>query len=155
MKIIFAALVAFMFISIANAKDPDSHTLKVEILNLGVNDCYLTKSEIISGHLTGVIPGKLPGTGLVLQFKLSNKPTGTNAGAFVDGEFSLTYQCGPDKQFTIYTKQYYKKGHYHGQINATMNSSYVYETHEISAPERSFGSHSNSKKGSIRWSIWN
>lgn len=134
-----------------------AHKLSVDMLNLGSDNCELTQSKILQGKMIeGTIPGMLPGSGQVFTFKIGLASVSSYSNAYTDAELQLTYQCGPDKHITLYMKQYYKKDHYHGQmIVNVVDSSYVHETHEVSAPERDMRDHSNSHPGHIRWTIWN
>ncbi|MDP3560896.1 MAG: hypothetical protein Q8R83_01800 [Legionellaceae bacterium] len=133
-----------------------AHTLNVEIKNVGAEECKLQRSTLSQGNLeSGMIPLVLPPTGESKQFIINGGKTKHAEEARVDALLSLTYQCGSYKKFTLYMKQYYKKSHYHAQIDAEMTDTIdVFETHTTLPAERHMEpNHNNSHPGLISWTI--
>lgn len=146
-----------MCFSASSLAGEGQHKLDVDMINYGIDNCTLTKTEISQGKIIeGSIPAYLPNTGIVFHFKIGLSGVSSHNGAYTDAEVKLTYQCGSTKHFTIYMKQYYKKDHYHGQMIVEMTDSLdVHEAHEVSAPERAMGNHNHPNSGYVRWTFWN
>ncbi len=107
--------------------NPGFYDLRVEIRNLGAENCDLEQSDIQKGALYGSnVPMFLPATGEVFYLTLS--------GSVIDA--TLTYRCEGSKKISLTMKQYVKKNHKHISIDAAAtNAVDVFEQHTVKNAE--------------------
>ena len=150
----YIILSIFLFSSHVNASqcfENNSRNLFVSLQNLGSEHCQMVESTISRGKLIhSNIPRILEATGERFEFILTGHTVA----------LTLNYNCGVQKKFTIYMKQYFKKGHRHTSIDASMLDAVdVFETHavipgiHICDSDGSGGISCYARAGKINWSI--
>lgn len=153
LQVVFACVVGCLLLSSEiNAhccwtKDnPGFYDLRIEIKNLGTENCTLEKSDFQQGALYGSnVPALLPATGEVFYLTLS--------GAVID--VTLTYSCAANKKISLFMKQYAKKNHKHTSIDAhAINALDVFEKHTVKPVELGCCS-SHDRFGLVSWDLSN
>ncbi|PJD93550.1 MAG: hypothetical protein CK424_01750 [Legionella sp.] len=126
--------------------NPGFYDLRVEIKNLGTENCNLEKQDLHKGTLYGSnTPLFLPSTGEVFYLTLS--------GTEID--VTLTYNCGTNKNISLVMKQYAKKNHKHTSIDAhAINAVNVFEKHTAKPVELGCCS-SHDSFGLVTWDLSN
>lgn len=134
----------------SEAPKDNVRNLFISIQNLGSENCQLIENTISSGKLLySNIPSILDATGERFEFILHGNTV----------ELTLKYNCGAHKTFSIYMKQYLKKGHRQTGIDSTMfNAVDVFETHKVVpgvhiCDSDGVGISCYSKAGKINWTI--
>ena len=126
--------------------NPGYYDLRVELKNIGTENCELEKYDIQKGALYGSnVPSILPGNSEVFYMTLS--------GSDIDA--ILTYNCGDNKSISLQMQQYVKKNHKHTSIEAnTANASNVFESHRTKVVELGCCS-SHDRFGLVSWDLNN
>lgn len=128
--VLFSCILGFLFSNSAvNAhccwtkNNPGFYDLRVELKNLGTENCNLEASDIQQGTLYGSnVPAFLPANSETFYLTLT--------GTIVDA--TLTYTCGNNQRISLSMKQYVKKNHKHTSIDAnSFNALDVFEQHTI------------------------
>jgi hypothetical protein len=96
--------------------------LMVSLKNTGSENCYLIEKNISSGQLSSYqnIPSTLYATGENQGFIMSGKTS----------EITLRYNCGSQKVFSLYMRNFWKAGHWHRSLDKKFDAIDVFETHE-------------------------
>ena len=132
-KKLFLALLTsfFILLNAAYAERVKIDDLQVNLMNLGSENCILTKQRFFNGALfESQLPLALPANGERYYFTV----TGTG-----NINVELTYQCGDSKKATLQILQYHKAGHKHTSTEFhLLNEVDIFESHEIYETESSY-----------------
>lgn len=125
-----------------------SHDLNVRINNNGTENCSLIKIStpfpLTNRLIDSNVPSILASTGELYKF--------TIRGNEID--YSVSYQCGTYKKFTLHMQQYYKKNHWHSTNVMKMEDAVdVFETHETKIACRNHSQFGCNEAGVIAWHI--
>jgi hypothetical protein len=106
-----------------NKTNPGYFDLRVEIKNLGMDNCHLIKSDLQYGELYGSsFPLFLPSSGDAFYFTLSGPVTAA----------TLVYECGKNKQISLSMKQYVKNNDKKTTIETSITDvEDIYEKHQV------------------------
>ncbi len=130
-------------------RDP-SYELEVRINNNGTENCSLinisTPFPLTNILIDSSVPSILASSGELYKFTIGGKKI----------DYSISYQCGPYKKFTLHMQQYYKKNHWHSSNVMNMeNAVDVFETHETKPACISRYTNICDESGTIAWHISN
>lgn len=126
--------------------NPGFYDLRVELKNLGVENCVLEKYEIRQGELYGSnVPNILSSNGQAFYLTLS--------GHTID--ITIDYQCGTNKKISLSMQQYVKENYKHTSIDAlATNAVDVFEKHTVHPSEVGCCS-SHDKFSVVTWELTN
>lgn len=123
----FTTLVGFLISAhcYADTQKIQPSSVIVNIQNLGVENCVLISKDMSQGKVRDYssVPGLLI-TGESEKFIVESS-------ALRVVEFTLNYKCGEHKTFSLYMKNFHKKGYRHRSTDVTFEGIDVFESHKL------------------------